>query len=63
LAAADAAILARRVDGVVLVIRSGRTTRDQAAKARDLLAKAKANLLGAVLTNAKLEKGVQGYFA
>lgn len=63
LAAVDAALLARRVDGVVLVIRSGRTKRDQAAKARALLAKAQANLLGAVLTNAKLEKGVQGYFA
>lgn len=61
LAVADAAVLARKVDGVLLVFRAGRTKRDQAAKARALLAKANANLLGAVLTNAKVEPSLQKY--
>jgi non-specific protein-tyrosine kinase len=61
LAVADAAVLSRKVDGVLLVFRAGRTKRDQAAKARALLAKANANLLGAVLTNAKVEPSLQKY--
>lgn len=61
LAVADAAVLARKVDGVLLVLRAGRTKRDQAAKARALLNKANANLLGAVLTNAKVEPSLQKY--
>lgn len=62
LAVADAAVLARRVDGVLLVFRAGRTKRDQAAKARSMLAKVKANVLGVVLTNAKVEPSLQKYY-
>ncbi|MHB1006799.1 MAG: CpsD/CapB family tyrosine-protein kinase [Chloroflexota bacterium] len=61
LAVADAAVLARRADGVLLVIRAGRTKRDQAAKARAVLAKVNANVLGAVLTNAKVDPSLQKY--
>ena len=63
LAVADAAILARRADGVLLVVRAGRTKRDQAAKARAMLAKVNANVLGAVLTNAKVDPSLQKYYA
>ncbi len=62
LAVADAAMLARGMDGVVLVFRAGRSKRDQAGKARALLAKAGANVLGAVLTNAKVDASFKGYY-
>jgi len=62
LAVADAALIARRVDGVLLAYRASRTKRDHAAKAQALLAKVGANLLGAVLTNAKLDAGLRRYF-
>ncbi len=62
LAVAEAAVLARRVDGVLCVVRAGRTKRDQAAKARALLAKLQVNVLGAVLTNAKLDRSLRSYY-
>ncbi|MHB1133334.1 MAG: CpsD/CapB family tyrosine-protein kinase [Chloroflexota bacterium] len=62
LAVADAAVLSRFADGVLLVFQIDRTKRDQAGKARDLLAKAKANVLGAVLTNAKVEPSLRQYY-
>ncbi len=48
----DAAILASQVDGVLLVISAGRTHREHAQQAKDVLARAKANILGAVMLNA-----------
>jgi capsular exopolysaccharide synthesis family protein len=62
LAVTDAAVLARRVDGVLLVVRSGKTKRDQAAKARRLLERVNARILGAVLTDAKVEAGLSNYY-
>ena len=50
--ATDAAILATRVDGVVLVITGGETRREQAQAAVEQFQRVKANLLGAVLANA-----------
>jgi capsular exopolysaccharide synthesis family protein len=52
LVATDAAILATKVDGVVLVIAGGETKREQAQAAMEQLQRVKAHLLGAVLTNA-----------
>lgn len=59
---ADTAALARRVDGVVVVFRAGKSKREQASKAQALLAKAGANVLGAVLTNAKVDRSVREYY-
>ncbi|WP_018636891.1 polysaccharide biosynthesis tyrosine autokinase [Parafrankia elaeagni] len=46
----DAAVLATRVDGVLLVARSGRTRREQLRRAAENLRAVDANLLGTVLT-------------
>lgn len=48
-AVTDAAALARRADGAIVVTRSGRTTRQQVAAAAESLATAHARLLGVVL--------------
>lgn len=55
-AVSDAAILATKVDGVLLVVDSGRTRRENARRASEQLTRVGARLLGAVLTNVKAEK-------
>lgn len=62
IAVTDAAVLAPRVDGVFLVVNAGRTKRDLAAKARDILRQVNANILGVVLNNAKLDKSAYEYY-
>ncbi|KUO01750.1 polysaccharide biosynthesis tyrosine autokinase [Streptomyces resistomycificus] len=47
---ADAAALASMTQGVLLVVRSGKTRRDDARRALDTLAAVRAHVLGAVLT-------------
>jgi len=54
LAVADAQILASQLDGVLLVISSGKTKQDLAIKAKDLLEKVNAKILGTVLNNRKI---------
>ncbi len=51
LVASDAAILASQSDGVVLILTAGRTRREQAQAAKDVLVRAHARLLGAVMLN------------
>jgi len=48
----DAAVLASRVDGVLLIVNAGRTRRASALRAKELLHKVNARILGAVLSNA-----------
>lgn len=60
-AVTDAAVLATRTDGVLLVLQAGRTRRDRAREARRLLEKVKANIVGVVLNNARLETGYSYY--
>lgn len=62
-AVTDAAVLATRMDAVLLVLRAGRTKRELALRARAQLEKVQANLLGVVLTNATIEGGVSPYYA
>nr|WP_274703576.1 CpsD/CapB family tyrosine-protein kinase [Chloroflexus aurantiacus] len=50
----DALVLSTRVDGVLLVVQAGRSRRDRVREARQKLEKVKANLLGVVLSNARL---------
>jgi len=61
LAVSDAAVLSRRVDGVVLVVSAGKTRREHAARARQVLERAGARLLGVVLNNASVEDAVYSY--
>lgn len=58
LAAADAALLATKVDGVLLCVHAGATRRDHVARAQQALARVHARLLGAVLTNSDSERAV-----
>ena len=62
IAVTDAAVLASRVDGVLLVVNAGKTRRDLAIKARDMLKQVNANLLGVVLNNAQLDKSAYAYY-
>nr|WP_255603799.1 CpsD/CapB family tyrosine-protein kinase [Oscillochloris sp. ZM17-4] len=56
-AVTDAAVLAPQADGVLLVLQAGHTRRDRAREARQILEKVKANIIGVVLNNARLEGG------
>jgi non-specific protein-tyrosine kinase len=62
IAVTDAAVLGRKVDGVLLVVRAGKTRREHAARARMLLEKVNAKVLGAVLTNAKVDSSLYRYY-
>jgi non-specific protein-tyrosine kinase len=61
LAVSDAALLAASLDGAVLVVSAGRTRRDHAQRAKELLEKIHVRLVGAVLTGAASEGGMSGY--
>ena len=61
LAVSDAALLASKVDGVLLVVGAGRTQRDHAQRAKELLEKIHARVVGAVLTNATGDGKVNKY--
>jgi capsular exopolysaccharide synthesis family protein len=62
LAVSDAAILGAKADGVLLVIHAGKTRRDHAERAKELLEKAKVRLVGATLTNAPKDSSVGDYY-
>ncbi|HAJ38554.1 MAG TPA: capsular biosynthesis protein [Chloroflexi bacterium] len=49
----DAALWASQVDGVVMLVNGGHTKKDEAQRAKGILARVQANLLGAVLLNAE----------
>ena len=61
IAVSDAAILAPRVDGVLLVLQAGQTKRDYARRAKELLEKVDAHIVGAVLNNVAADVALQGY--
>jgi capsular exopolysaccharide synthesis family protein len=62
-AVTDAAVLATKVDGVLLVINAGGTKRDYARTAKARLEKVNANLLGAVLNNVRFDVSLHRYYA
>ena len=57
----DAAVLATRMDGVLLAFQAGKTNRDRGRQARQILENVKANIIGVVLNNAHVEEGY-GYY-
>lgn len=61
IAVTDAAVLGTKVDGVLLVIRAGRTRRDHAQRARELLERAHVRIVGAVLNDAPRDVVLGGY--
>lgn len=61
LAVTDAQVLANLVDGIVMIVRSGKTEQEAAVKAKNLLANSKGKLLGVVL-NAKKQKQSDYYY-
>jgi capsular exopolysaccharide synthesis family protein len=61
-AVTDAAVLATKVDGVLLVVSAGKTRRDYARTAVQRLEQINARLVGMVLTNVQMGAGFQGYY-
>lgn len=61
-AVTDAAVLASKLDGVLLVISSGKTKRDLAQRAKAMLEKVNARILGVVLNNVKYDTSLHHYF-
>ncbi|MGC9358829.1 MAG: CpsD/CapB family tyrosine-protein kinase [Anaerolineae bacterium] len=62
MAVTDAAVLATRLDGVLLVVSAGETKREHASDALERLRKINANIVGAVLNNAAIEPSLAGYY-
>jgi capsular exopolysaccharide synthesis family protein len=60
-ALADAAVLAPRLEGMLLVVSAGRTRRDMARRAREQLERVNANLLGVVLTDVRSDDKLYRY--
>ena len=61
LAVTDAALLAAHMDGVLLVLNAGQTRRDHAERARELLERVRARVIGAVLNNAPVDASISAY--
>jgi len=61
LAVTDAALLASKLDGVLLVVTAGQTRREHAQRAKDLLEKIHVRIVGTVLTNATVDRSVSTY--
>lgn len=57
----DAQILANKSDGIVMVVSSGKTSKGGALRAKELLDKAKASLLGVVVNGGK-SKNIKDYY-
>ncbi|HLE28834.1 MAG TPA: hypothetical protein VI793_11995, partial [Anaerolineales bacterium] len=60
-AVTDAALLATKLDGVLLVVSAGQTKREHAQRAKELLEKINVRLVGAVLTNAVVDTSLSIY--
>ena len=63
IAVTDAAVLATKVDGVLLVISAGNTRREHASMAIAMLEKVNAKIIGAVLNNADLDTSLNRYYS
>ena len=61
IAVTDAAVLGTKVDGLLLVVRAGRTRREDALRAREILERVHVRIVGAVLDNAPRGVALGGY--
>ncbi|HEX6384419.1 MAG TPA: CpsD/CapB family tyrosine-protein kinase [Anaerolineae bacterium] len=62
IAVTDAAVLGAKVDGVLLVVSAGKTRREHAERAKELLEKARVRIVGATLTNAPRDNSIGNYY-
>lgn len=62
IAVTDAAILAQEVDGVILVLAAGEVHKEYAQRAKEMLDKVGAKILGAVLNKADLKTSEHYYY-
>lgn len=62
LAVTDGQLLANKCEGTILVVSSGKTEKELAVKAKELLDTAKGKLLGVVLNNKKMKSNQQYYY-
>ena len=60
-ALADAAVVAPRLEGMLLVVSAGKTKRDLARRAREQLERVNANILGVVLTDVRADAKLYRY--
>ena len=60
-AVTDAAVLGKKVDGVLLVVTAGRTRREDARRAKELLERVQVRIVGAVLNEATRGVTLSGY--
>ena len=60
-ALADVAVIAPRLEGMLLVVSAGKTKRDLARRAREQLERVNANLLGVVLTDVRGDSSLYRY--
>jgi non-specific protein-tyrosine kinase len=63
IAVTDASVLGARMDGVLVVVSAGKTKRDNALKAKSLLQKGNAKVLGVVLNNVKFDGSLYQYYS
>jgi capsular exopolysaccharide synthesis family protein len=61
-AVTDAVVLGAKVDGVLLVVSAGKTRRDHAEKAKQILEKANVRIIGVTLTNAPKDTSLSDYY-
>jgi non-specific protein-tyrosine kinase len=61
-AVTDAVVLGAKVDGVLLVISAGKTRRDHAERAKQILEKANVRIIGVTLTNAPKDTSLSDYY-
>jgi capsular exopolysaccharide synthesis family protein len=61
IAVTDAALLASKLDGVLLVVSAGHTRREHAQQAKALLERIHVHIIGTVLTNAAVDRSVNAY--
>lgn len=63
LAATDAALLALKTEGLLLILRAGVSRRDQTARAKASLERVNVPLIGAVLLDAPRDSSVRAYYS
>ncbi len=61
IAVTDAALLASKLDGALLVVCAGQTRRDHAVQAKALLERIHVYIVGSVLTNASVDRRLKSY--
>ena len=62
IAVTDAAVLATKLDGCILVVRSGKTERDAVLRSKVLLDNVKANLFGILVNGVNVERVYGSYY-